>query len=83
MTKEYPDCCAHLKRVERKFKQDLLNGGVVKISKFKGRLGGKKVESDVPNDSTASSVSLNENVDEKHTAINEEEINEQQTQLSD
>lgn len=72
LTKDYPDCCAKLVRVERKFKRiDLIDASSVKISKFKGRFGGKKVESSTLNDidsevssTSTPSVTLNKKVEE-------------------
>lgn len=80
LTKDYPECCAYLKRVQRKFKQDVIDASAVKINKFKGRLGGKRVESNTPKDiesivsSTISpSVIVNENIEEKDLALEQEE----------
>lgn len=87
LTKDYPDCCAKLVRAERKFKRvDVIDASAVKISKFKGRFGGKKIDAkDIEPTTTLASVMVDENIVEKDPLKVEEEgeTTEQTTELSE
>lgn len=81
LTRDYPDCCAKLVRNERKFKQfDVMEASEVKIVKFKGRFGGRKVEKEIEPIITSSTAppsnTYDEYDEEQDIALESEEANE-------